>query len=303
MNISNRDDHFYQRIVNSLSDGVYVLNRERGILFWNRAAEEITGFSADQVVGRCCRNNILNHVTADGVELCASSCPVVETIQDGKPREARVYLHHKDGHRVPVQARVTPFRGRDGGILGAVEVFSNCTQQLEILAQIEKLHQLAFLDHLTGIGNRRFTEQTLTSRFEETQRYGWSSGLLFTDIDHFKKINDTFGHETGDDVLKMVATTMKNALRPFDFVGRWGGEEFIVLLPQVDEKELKSIAERIRLLVAQSFLLQEENPIRVTVSIGGTLIQKSDTPNSTTTRADHLMYQAKLSGRNRAIIS
>ena len=122
---------------------------------------------------------------------------------------------------------------------------------LERIAQFEKM---AYLDTLTGVANRRFTEMTLHSRLDERQRYGWSFGVLFIDVDHFKNVNDQYGHEVGDQVLAMVAKTLSNSVRSFDFVGRWGGEEFLAILANVDAAELHAFANRIRALVEQSHL-------------------------------------------------
>ena len=104
------DETFYEEILNSLQDGIYYLDRDRTITYWNRGAEQITGYFADQVIGKSCRNNILNHVNEQGLVLCDNHCPMAATMQDGRPREIYVYLHHAEGHRVPVQICSTPIR-------------------------------------------------------------------------------------------------------------------------------------------------------------------------------------------------
>jgi diguanylate cyclase (GGDEF)-like protein len=121
---------------------------------------------------------------------------------------------------------------------------------------------------------------------------------MFIDIDHFKEVNDRYGHDVGDQVLKMVATTVANSLRPFDVVARWGGEEFIALLVNVGEQELQSIAERARRLAELSGFKKGEDVIRVTVSIGATRSRPDDTMEDVVARADRLMYQSKGRGRN-----
>ena len=130
-----------------------------------------------------------------------------------------------------------------------------------------------------------------------------SCGILFMDIDHFKNVNDTYGHVTGDEVLRVVAKTISHSVRPFDIVGRWGGEEFIALIADVDEKTLCSIAERTRRLVEQSKLPETFNTISVTVSIGATLARKTDDIHSLVERADQAMYQCKANGRNQVVAS
>ncbi|MGE5347273.1 MAG: GGDEF domain-containing protein, partial [Acidithiobacillales bacterium] len=168
-------------------------------------------------------------------------------------------------------------------------------------ATVEELRRMALLDPLTELGNRRYAEITLASRLSEMNRYGWTLGVLFVDIDHFKEINDRHGHVVGDDALRMVARTLRHAARASDFVGRWGGEEFIVLLPNATDSELTAAAERFRTLIESSGLRLPSGFLSVTASIGVTLAREEDTPDSVIRRADALMYQAKREGRNRVV--
>ena len=119
------------------------------------------------------------------------------------------------------------------------------------------------------------------------------------DIDHFKRFNDAYGHKTGDDVLVMVAKSISFSLRKMDVVARWGGEEFIVILPGASRVIIKSVAERIRILIENSFLLVDEERVHVTVSIGATMSRADDTIEAIVGRADRLMYASKSGGRNR----
>lgn len=132
------------------------------------------------------------------------------------------------------------------------------------------------------------------------RRYKWPCGVLFIDIDHFKDINDAHGHEVGDRALRMVAKTLLNTARSFDFVGRWGGEEFLVVLVNVgDEDRLVSIAERVRVLLGASSLTAGSSRVRLTVSMGAALAHEDDSLDSLITKADELMYHSKRTGRNR----
>jgi len=131
----------------------------------------------------------------------------------------------------------------------------------------------------------------------ELSRYGWPFGVLFLDVDHFKEINDAHGHEVGDRVLRMIAHTLHAGSRVYDNVGRWGGEEFLALITNVDQDGLSEIGNRFRTLVAAS-QLPEPQGIRVTVSVGATLARPDDSPESILERADKCLYQAKTRGRN-----
>lgn len=289
---------FYKSLLDNLYDGVYFLDRDRRIVYWNKGAERITGYSGDEVLGHCCRYNILMHMDRDGVSLCKDSCPAARTMDDGNPAEAEVFLHHKDGHRVPVRVRVSPIRDAGGAIVGAVEVFSDNSEKLASMSLIQDLEEKAFQDTLTGLPNRRFLEKFICSRLDEMSRYGWEFGLIFLDIDRFKIINDSYGHDVGDEVLRMVARTLTHCSRSFDTVGRWGGEEFVVVVVNVDMEKLQRIAERYRTMIEGSDLTAQEYSLKITVSLGGTLARGNDTLLSLIKRADGLMYRSKQSGRN-----
>lgn len=294
---------FYKELIENLYDGVYFVDRERVITYWNKGAERITGYSAQRVVGHSCQDHLLNHVTAEGVELCKRQCPLAACLVDGGAREAEVFLHHADGYRLPVQVRIAPIRDSEGNILGAVETFSDNTRTLTDRKKIRELRRAAYTDRLTGIENRSHLEGRLRAAAAEYENRTESVGVLFMDIDHFKLVNDTYGHETGDLVLRMVAATLRHNLRATDVVGRWGGEEFLALVYEMDSQEaLRTLAEKLRGLVEFSRLDLESGPLYVSVSLGATLWLPDDTPESVVRRADALMYQSKREGRNRVTV-
>ncbi len=295
-----RDESLLREVVETVGDGIYFVDRDRRILWWNRGAEKITGFAHDEVVATSCFDDKLRHVDEDGAALCTGRCPLSASMVDGAPRTGRVFLHHKLGHRVPVEINVFPLRDPSGAVAGAVEVFRDASA-FEDGTTLEELRRMALLDPLTELGNRRYTEITLGTRLHELVRYGWPLGVLFMDIDHFKAVNDRHGHATGDDVLRMVARTLRHTARASDFLGRWGGEEFLALLPNVSAAELAGAAERFRVLVETSALRLPSGHVAVTVSVGATLARPDDTPESLVRRSDALMYRAKEGGRNRVV--
>ena len=285
----NKD--FYKSILDNLSDGVYFVDRERRISYWNKGAERITGHRSGEVVGSFCGDNILNYVDGQGVELCRELCPLARAMLEGTNQEAEVYLKHKDGHRVLVSVRGAPLRDSKGEIIGAVEIFSDISAKDELTQRLEELRKIALLDPLTGTGNRRLVEIGLNSRLDELRRYSWKFGLFFIDIDHFKEVNDLYGHEVGDLVLKMVAGTFIKNARSFDLVGRWGGEEFVAVIVNVTREKLFHVAQRYRVLVGESSLAVGKDRVNVTISIGATLARPDDSSETLVKIADQLMYQ------------
>lgn len=289
----------FRTLLDNLHDGVYFVDRNRIITYWNRGAERLSGFEANEVLHKSCRDNILNHVDGQGTLLCLGQCPLAATIQDGQLRQAEAFLHHKAGHRLPVAIRTAPIRDDKGAIIGAVETFTDNSAQLADREQIRILQDEAYLDPLTGVANRRYLEIILHSRLEELVRYGWPFWVLFLDIDHFKMINDKHGHAVGDKVLSMVTKTMKGCSRSFDQIGRWGGEEFLVVVANISAHQIRGVAERLRCIIEQCQLPLPEGSLRVTVSIGGAAARAGDTAAELIHRADAAMYQSKLAGRNR----
>ncbi len=289
----------FKRLLDNLYDGVYVVAPDREIVYWNKGAERITGYKSADVLGIHCWENILNHVDDQGNQLCLTGCPLAKVIVTGEPTVAEVYLSHKDGHRVPVLVRATPFTNSRGKIIGAIEIFSDNTDKLMALQLVQELQAKVFLDPLTGLANRRYVEMNLQSKAEEMDRYGWQFGVIMMDIDHFKDVNDRYGHDTGDEALKMISRTLLYSSRSTDIVGRWGGEEFIAIITNTNQTAVQLIAERYRSLIEQSHLPLGGATLRLTISAGATVAAPGESPAKVIKRSDNLLYESKAGGRNR----
>lgn len=292
------DTSFYEGLLEWISDGVYFVTRDRRITYWNAGAERITGFRADEVIGHSCAEGILRHVAETGRQLCLNGCPLAAVMRDGNEREAHVYLHHKDGHRVPVSVRGQALRDEAGVIIGSVEVF-----QTRVATPYAGAPRRAadddLLDPVTGLPPRRYGQLHLDTMLAGVRDGVTSLGVLFLDADHFKVVNDTYGHRTGDEVLRMVGQSLANGLRRGDIPIRWGGEEFIALLPGANSRGLAASAERIRMLTENSWLQKGDRQVRVTVSIGAAMARPTDNADDLIERADRYMYASKSGGRNR----
>jgi diguanylate cyclase (GGDEF)-like protein/PAS domain S-box-containing protein len=288
----------YKKIIENLHDGLYIVDRNRVIIYWNKAAEHISGYTAKEVIGKSCADNILTHVDSEGNNLCTGMCPLAATIADGKPREAELFMHHKNGHRIPVSVRINTITGKDGNIIGGIELFTNISNQMATKMRVKELEKLALIDNLTQLANRHFLEQEIQSSFEEKKRLNISFGILLMDIDHFKKVNDTYGHDVGDEVLKFISNTFISNTRPFDLFSRWGGEEFIGIIRNVNGQDLEVLGNRIRLLIKNSYIIHENKNLHVTISIGATIAKTGDSIESLIKRADTLLYKSKEAGRN-----
>ncbi|MFA5852657.1 MAG: diguanylate cyclase [Spirochaetales bacterium] len=297
-----RDNANLRDLMSRLDSGVYFVDRLRKITFWNSATEKMTGYSKERALGTSCSDNLLRHVTPDGVQICLHGCPLAATVSDGLVREADVYMHHSNGHRVPITVWAAPLTDETDTIIGAIEIFSDRRDRSVLLSELERLRHEVLADPLTGLGNRRFLDIMVEARFRAMEEGAESFGLFMADIDHFKLVNDEYGHVVGDRVLAMVASTLSSAVRPLDAAVRWGGEEFILVCPNVSDA-LGSIAERVRMMVEQSWVeLEDGRTLSITVSVGAAKAAKGDSLETLVKRADARLYEAKNSGRNRCVV-
>jgi diguanylate cyclase (GGDEF)-like protein/PAS domain S-box-containing protein len=289
----------YEMLLDHLKDGVCVVGLDQRISFWNSGAERITGFTREEAMGKPYADGILSHRDKTGGLMFLNVTPVQTCLSDGAPREFELYLSRKDGALAPVFTRISPITDPRGNVIGALEVFSDNSSKVQALERIEELEELALVCPITGVGNRRYAEMALNNAIDELQRFQWPFGVMFIDVDLFKSVNDAHGHAIGDQVLRMVAHALRNSLRSFDFVGRWGGEEFLVTLPNITDDLLLRVAERCRASVEESRFQSGGESFGVTVSIGATMATPGEAAEGLLERADRLMYRSKATGRNR----
>jgi len=162
--------------------------------------------------------------------------------------------------------------------------------------------QQAYRDPLTGAGNRILLNDSLNREMELSRRFGYDLSILMLDLDHFKSINDGFGHMVGDEVLKAIVKQIKTCIRQTDICFRYGGEEFVVLLNNANIANARLIAERIRMTVSELTIETDKGPLQATVSTGLAMLKEGDNINELLNRADKALYQAKHSGRNKVCV-
>jgi len=294
-----QEKRLYLNIINNLQDGVYFVDTDRSIQFWNKAAEEITGYTAAEIIGKQCQDSHLNHIDEQGHPLCSLGCPLFSTIIDGQQRVANVFVRHKAGYRIPIAVNIFPVYGDDNEtIIGAAEVFTKNSPKHYEDDLIEKLSGVAMHDALTGLPNRRYLESFLEYKLSDYARFDRSFAVLFSDIDNFRNFNNKYGHDAGDAVLCNVANSLNNSIRSTDLVGRWGGEESLGIYTLSKDSEAAIIGEKYRALVANTEIIHKGQSLSVSVSVGITVACKGDTIESIIKRADLLMYQSKQNGKN-----
>ncbi len=195
---------------------------------------------------------------------------------------------------------VSPLSDETGRATRFVHVAWDISEQKRLE---ERLRELATSDDLTGLANRRHFLELASQELVRAERYGGDVSLLIMDIDHFKRVNDTFGHDIGDRVLKSVADVSRESLRNIDILARLGGQEFAALLPHTGLEQAASVAERVRLAVAENAVMTPRGGLQVTISIGVSEAATGSFDLDSFFRcADEALYAAKRAGRNRVEI-
>jgi diguanylate cyclase (GGDEF)-like protein len=195
--------------------------------------------------------------------------------------------------KIPVQ--------RDDELGTTTKVFNDMVGQLR--QSRERLEQLSITDSLTQLANRKHIMETLTAQLERFRRSGSPFSVLLIDADHFKAINDNQGHLVGDEALRHLGRTFKRLLRTVDLAGRYGGEEFLMILDETDAREALHTAERIRMAIESSEVEIEGAALRFTISVGVAEIGFGEDEDQLIRRADAALYQAKREGRNRSVLA
>ncbi|GKW50431.1 sensor domain-containing diguanylate cyclase [Halomonas sp. NCCP-2165] len=255
----------------------------------NAAFTAITGYRAEEVVGETPR------LFKSGRHDDAFYAALWEAVLSTGHWQGEIWNRNKAGEVYPLWQSITAVRDDNGEIRNFVAVFHNISERKRMERE---LAQQATRDHLTGVLNRRGFDDALAEALAEARCLDRPLSLLIFDIDHFKAVNDRYGHERGDAVLQALARRVQACLRSSDLLARWGGEEFTLLLPGTDVPGARVIAERLRQTVASARFAGLE----VTISLGGSRYRRGDSGAALLQRADAALYRAKEGGRNRVVM-
>lgn len=274
-----------------LSEGITIIDSNDKLVLYNMQAAEYLGLDPDEIgVGVSLHDIAKNKETHDELDPGSLLLQQLDASREGKPQFFERELN--SGQILSVRANPIP-----GG--GVITLYTDITERK---AFEKRLIDMATRDELTGLVNRREFFTLGHHEEERAKREGHVVSVMMVDADYFKKVNDTYGHATGDDVLRNLADNCRKIFRKTDVVGRYGGEEFSVILPGAAEDMAKVIAERLRSSVAESKVPSDKGDVTYTVSIGIACASGKDVHiEELLDRADRALYTAKAQGRNRAI--
>lgn len=284
-----------QITLDAIGDGVLVVDPKGILIYLNRVAEKLTGWSREEALGRPVEQVFF---IFDGITRERAKSPAQRAINEGRIVELALgsVLIRRDGSDVAIEDSASPIRNRCGEIAGAVIVFHDASQSG---AEMEKMNHLAQHDFLTGLPNRMLLMERLTQAIGMANRHSKQLALLFLDLDYFKQINDSYGHRVGDHLLQEVAEEIKACVRGTDTVSRHGGDEFVILLTEIEERQdAIYVAEK---LLAQFALprIIDGHELQVNLSIGISVYPENGSDAETLMHnADTAMYTTKGNGRN-----
>ena len=278
-------------IVESSNDAIIVKDLNGIITNWNSGAERIFGYRASEIIG----SSISLLIPPDRLE---EEGKIMKLVKRGElPDHFETVRWGKGDKPIDVSVTISPVKNSEGKIIGASKIARDITQRKE---SQERIQYLAHYDSLTGLPNRILLADRMKIAIGNAARYSKRLALLFVDLDRFKLVNDSLGHEIGDKLLKVAAERMQSTIRHIDTISRLGGDEFIVLLSQIAAAEdAARVAEKLIAAVSQPYRI-EEHELLLTASVGISIYPDSGTEaNSLLRNADASMYSAKEAGRNR----
>ena len=291
---------FCRRHLETTRTGIVFVDPFLKILYWNPGAERLTGIGKSSAEDRLFQPDLLMIRDEHGRELTEGDFPVLQALQKGEQRYRRVLIRTRTARDFIVDMHVAPVMDGSGILQGAVVTMHDVSPELSLVARCQSLYEMATRDPLTQVANRAEFDRVHAMFVKAHLDRKLPCSLILADLDHFKSINDTYGHQAGDEVLKAFAKLLKSSCRTGDVVARYGGEEFAILCPDCDQGAAARRAEAIRTAWAEM-----DQPAlggqRSTASFGVTEVQPGDTPSSMLARADRALYTAKESGRNMVV--
>lgn len=273
-------------IVEQIDDLVMMTDIEGRITYVNQAYCEHTGYSREELLESNPKIFKSNQHNMDFYK------NLWKTILDGYVYRATFINKKQNGDFFYEDKTITPLKDEKGAITGFVSTGKDVTKETLLNQEIQ---HIATVDQLTGIYNRHKFEQLFILEMERSQRFGQPLSLIIIDIDNFKVVNDTYGHDIGDEVLNHLVTVIQENIRQIDIFARWGGEEFLILSPGTDFENIQLLAEKLRLAVEQT---EFPKVTSITISQGVATFEKEDRFDDLFKRADQGLYWAKKHGRN-----
>ena len=291
---------FEKKLIDNMHDGVVFVDSQSTILLWNTGVERLTGVSGAAACGRTLLPNLMDMCNGREQRIANEDCPIAHAIATGVQWLGRVSVMGRQGRHVAVDLHAIPVRSNDGAIHGATVLLHDVSSETSLEEKCQALHAQVAKDPMTQVANRAEFDRMLNNFVAAHQESNLPCSLIMSDLDHFKAINDTHGHQAGDMAIITFASLLKTMCRSGDLVARYGGEEFAILCADCTNAAAARKAEAIRQALADIKHSSLGNA-SFTASFGVTELQTGDTPETMLRRADRALLQAKDQGRNQVV--
>jgi diguanylate cyclase (GGDEF)-like protein/PAS domain S-box-containing protein len=291
---------FEKKLIENMHDGVVFVDGQSTITLWSTGAERLTGVSSHAACGRTFQPALLDMHNPRQRQIPDEACPVAQAIATGVQSIGRVAILGRQGHLVPVDMHVVPVRTNEGAIHGAIVLLHDVSSEASLEERCHSLHVQVTKDPLTQVANRAEFDRMLAFFVTAHQESHLPCSLIMCDIDQFKLINDTWGHQAGDHAIITFSSILKSFCRPGDLVARYGGEEFAILCAHCTNAAATQKADVIRKNLSETRHSCLGNR-SITASFGVTELQAGDMPETLLRRADRALLQAKDQGRNQVV--
>ena len=288
---------FHYSLIDNMRDGVVFIDQNFQIREWNRSAERLTGLSHGMVYEQEWSPSIVQLSDENGIPFRDDQCPLRKSVADGSQQTRRLGLMTKDLRAVKIDANIVPLFDDRQVLRGAAMLFGDATDRVSLEERVQDLHAKATIDPLTRVFNRAEFDRRLPEMLTHCHETNQPLSLIVADIDFFKRVNDTYGHQAGDEALRVFASLLKRMSRNTDVVARYGGEEFVVLCPGCDLAMAFERAETIRREI-HSLPLSALRSECISASFGVAEAHAEDSEESIFNRADRALLMAKEGGRN-----
>lgn len=298
--LNDKRSLFEQQLIDSMHDGVIFVDEKRNIFLWSKGAERLTGVSSAAAHGRQFTPSLLDMCNTAGRRVRDDACPVARALATHAQLRQRLEILGRQGEHVAIDLHTIPVICRDGNLRGATVLLQDAQPEVSLEEKCEALHAEVTKDPMTKVANRAEFDRMLALFIEAHEQAGLPCSLIMADIDHFKSINDTFGHQAGDEAIITVANILAQMCRSGDLVARYGGEEFALLCADCTMADSAARAEQIRKKVADA-TFASIGTRRITSSFGVAQLQAGDTPESLLRRSDTALLMAKEQGRNQVV--
>jgi PAS domain S-box-containing protein/diguanylate cyclase (GGDEF)-like protein len=274
-------------ILDSLNDGVYIVDPDRRILYWNQAAEQLTGYKSDEVIGKRCMDDLLTHVDTKGCLLCNKGCPLSQVIETGQKQQINVIMHHRKGYRLPVQVKGNPILGIGGKVIACVEIFKLQMHSENLFDRLTQIENQTLQDPTTKLPNVRFIEKSLKIKLTNAKCSGQPFGMIKLHASKFDQVKMEHGIDTTEKMIQIISQSTVANCQIQHTVGRVAENQLVILCSIKDMDQLKQMAHQLAKVLSRCTCEIQDKRLHIAVNVCCLMILPEQTLESVMSQMTH----------------